>query len=129
MARYSKGVERGIQHHEDIQRINGRRETVRKEAIKELIREDISRHFLSLTFYVSIARLVNTIKLEQNEPCYTAPHEDPKTDGNKHSTSDGKDYVTHNYNDGSERYDPFPMGGNDKWMPDKGSSCNPYDTL
>ena len=55
------------------------------------------------------------ILCERDEDGYTAPHNN-KTDSERHSTSRGDDHTTHNYDDGSGRHDPFPIGGNDKWI-------------
>ena len=67
--------------------------------------------------YSNLARrMPGIMKMESDESGYTA-HHDNSSDAYNHSTSDGNSYTTHNYSDNSGRYDPFPVGGNDKWMP------------
>ncbi len=55
------------------------------------------------------------ILFEGDEDRYTSYHQNERSDSEEHSTNRGESHTTHNYDDGSGRYDPWPVGGNDKW--------------
>jgi hypothetical protein len=79
---------------------------------------------LTLAVYANLARRQTVRILERDEPGYTS-HHDNDSDSCNHSTSRGDDHTTHNYRDNSDRYDPWPVGGNDKWISnDNNTSSN-----
>ncbi|MEM3245632.1 MAG: hypothetical protein QXN16_02590 [Candidatus Micrarchaeaceae archaeon] len=72
----------------------------------------------NIEFAKNLLRTNTTYKIlcERDEDGYTAHHDNKETNSQTHSTSRGDAHTTHNYDDGSGRYDLWPIGGNDKWI-------------